>query len=881
MSRSSIVYPVLLGILSFLLWALLNQPNELPAWPDTIQGFSFNPMQRHHNPQRGDEPTLTEIDQDLALIEGRSHSVRTYTVEGNLAHIPELARARDLNVALGAWIGNDTVANKAELERMLTTYRENETNVVRVLVGNEAILRSDVRVSQLIEYLDYVQSHLEIPVSTAEPWHIWLKFPQLVENVDFIAVHLLPYWENLDVDYAIKFIRAKMDELATAYPDKPIVITEVGWPSRGPTRGGAKASIANQASFLRNFLAMAEEEDYTYYVIEAFDQPWKTSIEGAAGDAWGVWDANRKQKFPLADPVENVPHWRTLASICVGLAIIFIAFLFRDSRGLNHRGRGFLTLLAFAIATAIVWIFYTFTQRYLDASTVVTAIILSLSVLGIAAVVLAEAHEWAEAQWRKEYRRTPMRMKPSDYKPRVSIHVPAHNEPPDMLIKTLDALSRLDYPDYEVLVIDNNTDDPDIWKPVRAHCETLGERFRFFHVNPIDGFKAGALNFALRQTDPTAEIVAVIDSDYLVDPQWLSEMVPGFENPNMAIVQAPQDYHDGAESLFKAMINAEYQGFFHIGMVTRNERNAIIQHGTMTMVRHSVLKEVDGWPEWCITEDSELGLRIFSLGYEATYIPRSYGQGVMPDTFLNYKKQRFRWAYGAVLIMRHHLSSLLGMNKTRLTSAQRYHFLAGWLPWLADGINLFFNLAALVWSTLLIMFPEKFAAPEMMFSILPLVFFVFKLSKMFFLYRGRIRTNFRQIAASALAGLALSHTIGRAVVSGMVNDKVGFFRTPKMTGNNRLLKALAESREELLFAIAFLLAVIAMTVGINNGDLTNNASVLDVQMWRLVIAVQSIPFLASVAVSIISALPQLPANIIGTMRPINREADDCFTAPEK
>ncbi|MCB1755825.1 MAG: glycosyltransferase [Gammaproteobacteria bacterium] len=876
MSRASIIYPLIIGALSFVLWALLNQPDQLPPWPQTIQGFTFNPLQRFQDPEKGDEPSVEDIDKDLGVVEGKSHSVRTYTVEGNLGEIPRLAKQHNLNVALGAWIGAEDKKNREEIERLFDIYRQNESNIVRVIVGNEAILRSEVRVKQMAAYLDEVQEHLQIPVSTAEPWHIWMKFPQLAEHVDFIAVHLLPYWENLDVDYAISFIKMKMDDLQATFPDKPIVITEVGWPSRGPSRGGADASLANQARFLRNFLQLAEEENYTYYIIEAFDQPWKTSIEGSAGDAWGIWDANRQLKFPLVDPVERVPQWRILASICVGLAVVFVAFLFRDSKGLHHTGRGFLTVLAFAISTAIVWIIYQFTQRYLNAGMIIMAIILTLSVLGIAAVVLAEAHEWAEAQWLKVHRRTPRRLKPSAYKPKVSIHVPSYNEPPDMLIETLNALSRLDYPDFEVLVIDNNTKDPEIWTPIEAHCKTLGPRFKFFHVDPCDGFKAGALNFALRHTDPEAEIIAAIDSDYLVDPQWLAETVPAFENPNMAIVQAPQDYHDGDSSLFKAMINAEYQGFFHIGMVTRNERNAIIQHGTMTMVRQRVLREVDGWAEWCITEDSELGLRIFALGYEATYIPRSYGQGVMPDTFLNYKKQRFRWAYGAVLILRHHLSSLLGLRDSKLTRGQRYHFLAGWLPWIADGINLFFNLAALVWSSLIIMFPEHFATPEMIFSILPLVFFVFKISKMFFLYRGKLQTNLRQIIASGLSGLALSHTIGRAVVAGMVNSKIGFFRTPKMAGNNRILQALGDCREELLFAIAFLLAAFAMTVGINNGVLIANASEIDVQMWRAVIIVQSVPFIASVLVSLISAMPNLPASIIGTMKPINRDSDDLY-----
>ena len=106
------------------------------------------------------------------------------------------------------------------------------------------------------------------------------------------------------------------------------------------------------------------------------------------------------------------------------------------------------------------------------------------------------------------------------------------------------------------------------------------------------------------------------------------------------------------------MCYAEYRGFFHIGMITRNERNAIIQHGTMTLVRARLLRGAGGWAEWCITEDAELGLRMFEAGYEAQYVPISYGRGLMPDTFIDFKKQRFRWAYGAMQILKRHAGSL-------------------------------------------------------------------------------------------------------------------------------------------------------------------------------------------------------------------------------
>jgi cellulose synthase/poly-beta-1,6-N-acetylglucosamine synthase-like glycosyltransferase len=193
---------------------------------------------------------------------------------------------------------------------------------------------------------------------------------------------------------------------------------------------------------------------------------------------------------------------------------------------------------------------------------------LPLFALGVIVVLLAEAHEWAEALWLVEPRRPVVTSRfEDDDLPLVSIHVPAYNEPPQMLIETLDALAKLDYPRFEVLVIDNNTRDPAVWQPVEEHCALLGERFRFFHLLPLEGFKAGALNFALQNTAAEAQVVAVIDSDYQVNPQWLRSLVPNFSSPEIAIVQAPQDYRDGNENAFKAMCLAEYHGFFHIGMV--------------------------------------------------------------------------------------------------------------------------------------------------------------------------------------------------------------------------------------------------------------------------------------------------------------------------
>ena len=165
--------------------------------------------------------------------------------------------------------------------------------------------------------------------------------------------------------------------------------------------------------------------------------------------------------------------------------------------------------------------------------------------------------------------------------PKVSIHVPCYNEPPEMMIDTIRALEKLDYRDFEVLIIDNNTKDDAVWQPVEAYVASLDRpNFKFFHLPKWPGYKAGALNYALTQTDPDAEIVATIDSDYEVRPEWLKDLVPYFADPKVALMQAPQDYRDAHEDLFKRMCFWEYAGFFHLGMKTprREQRDHPARH---------------------------------------------------------------------------------------------------------------------------------------------------------------------------------------------------------------------------------------------------------------------------------------------------------------
>ncbi|HEX8540338.1 MAG TPA: glycosyltransferase [Pseudomonas sp.] len=829
-------------------WALINRPVTAPDWPEQISGFSYSPFRPGQNPQKDVYPSDEEMRQDLELMSKQTDSIRTYSVDGSLGDIPKLAEEFGLRVTLGIWISPDAERNEREITRAIELANTSRS-VVRVVVGNEALFREEITVGELSALLDRVRAAVKVPVTTSEQWHIWEKYPELGKHVDLVAAHILPYWEFIPMSESGQFVLDRARELKKMFPKKPLLLSEVGWPSNGRMRGGADATQADQAIYLRTLVNKLNRQGYNYFVIEAFDQPWKASDEGSVGAYWGVYNANRQQKFNFEGPVVAIPQWRVLAIGSVVLAMLSLALLLIDGSALRQRGRTFLTFVAFLCGSVLVWIGYDYSQQYSTWFSLLVGFLLALGALGVFIVLLTEAHELAEAVWTHKRRREFLPVETDNaYRPKVSIHVPCYNEPPEMVKQTLNALAALDYPDFEVLLIDNNTKDPAVWEPVKAHCELLGSRFKFFHVAPLAGFKGGALNYLIPHTAPDAEVIAVIDSDYCVDRNWLKHMVPHFADPKIAVVQSPQDYRDQHESTFKKLCYSEYKGFFHIGMVTRNDRDAIIQHGTMTMTRRSVLEEL-GWADWCICEDAELGLRVFEKGYSAAYAHNSFGKGLMPDTFIDFKKQRFRWAYGAIQIIKRHASSLLRGKDTELTRGQRYHFLAGWLPWVADGMNIFFTVGALLWSSAMIIVPKRVDPPLLIFAIPPLALFVFKVGKIIFLYRRAVGVNLKDAFYAALAGLALSHTIAKAVLYGFFTTSIPFFRTPKNAASHGLLVAISEAREELFIMLLLWGAAtgICLVQGLPSADM---------RFWVIMLVVQSLPYLAALIMAFLSSLPK-------------------------
>ncbi len=461
----------------------------------------------------------------------------------------------------------------------------------------------------------------------------------------------------------------------------------------------------------------------------------------------------------------------------------------------------FATLVLATVAFAGVLLTVTFTTNS-PALGLGLSVVLVVLEMGALALTLAFAYEITDALGR-DRPAAPTLLTSGTYRPRVCLQVPAYNEPPDLLRQTLEALSALDYPEFMVQVIVNNTTDPGLWMPVEEDCRRLGPRFRFINLPSWPGFKAGALNEATRRLDPDIEIVGIVDADYIVQPDFLSACVPYFAGPDVAFVQTPQHYRDWRDSPYLRGLFYAYRYFFDVTMVARARVNAIIFGGTMGLVRLTALREIGGWAEWCITEDAEASLRLLARGWKAVYVNLAFGAGLMPLDFDGLRRQRFRWAFGGVQILRHHLRMLVGMTRSRLTPAQRYHYLVGGLGWFADplGVGLAFFLLATS-PFLALGHPLLLRQLVGVLLVLPIFLLVAGLLRLAWSIHAACGAPWRDTPIAAMVMLALSWTVTRACVAALVTQSGVFLRTPKVRTPSRLGRAVLGTLPESLVAVA-------------------------------------------------------------------------------
>jgi cellulose synthase/poly-beta-1,6-N-acetylglucosamine synthase-like glycosyltransferase/exo-beta-1,3-glucanase (GH17 family) len=837
------------------IWGLLQQKEQAPDFRGILPSVSYAAFERGH--VVADSITdSAKVRADLKKLSSLTRAVRLYSsTEGNEL-VPPIANEFGLKVMVGAWIDKNTERNEREINAAIELARRN-SNVIGIVVGNETIYRGEQKIDDLIKLIQRVKGAVNVPVTTGEIWNIWqddsIEAAQnnrqsLASSVDFIAAHILPYWEGFSDKQAVDQALIIYQKLRDAFPGKRIVVAEFGWPSAGYNLQNANPGPFEQAVTLRNFVSRAEAIGMEYNIVEAIDQPWKF-FEGGVGPYWGILNAAREPKFSWTGPVVDEAYWK-LAIIALLVGVLMSLPILRLAEPTVLQAL-LLSASANGVGAWLATVFAYWNGHYFVFGSAFALSLGLILLIPLVLIAMARIEEIAAIAFGRNPRRLIVKSAPvapatigdSVTFPKVSIHVPAYFEPPEMLKATLDAVSRLDYPNFECVVIINNTPDPEFWQPIQDHCRTLGQRFKFINAEKVQGFKAGALRIAMDRTAVDAEIIGIIDADYVVDPDWLKDLVPVFADPNVGLVQAPQDHRDGDRSLMHYMMNGEYAGFFDIGMVQRNEENAIIVHGTMCLIRRAAMDMAGGWAGDTICEDTDLGLAIIEHGWLTHYTNHRYGHGLLPDTYEAFKKQRHRWAYGGFQIVKKHWRRFLP-GASRLSPDQKREFSLGWLNWLgAESLGVLVAILNLIWVPIVAF--ADIAIPDKILTLPIIAAFVVSLLHFVAMYRLRVPIKTGQMLGAMIAAMSVQWTVSRAVANGLIKDHLPFARTSKG----------GLSRMSIEFQ-AFWEAVIGVLLLVGAGVLVASNSfkqIHEINVFAAVLVLESLPFLSAVAIAILES----------------------------
>lgn len=821
------------------LWGVLRDEQKAPDFNGMLPSVSYAPFEGTGHPDVDNIPSIAKIRADLKKLVPLTKAIRLYSSTGGVELVPPIANELGLKVTVGAWIDKNSERNEREIASALDLAKHN-SNVIGIVVGNETIYRGEQKVDDLIELIQRVKKQTNVPVTTGEIWNIWRDNPQLASSVDFIAAHILPYWENFTDKQAVDQAMYLYQLLREGFPGKRVVIAEFGWPSAGYNLKNAFPGPFEQASVLRNFVTRAEAVGMDYNIVEAIDQPWKF-FEGGVGPYWGILNASREPKFAWTGPIVDNDYWK-IAGIAILVGVLLSLPIFRLSRP--------TVLQAIVLATAAsgvgAWVATVFAYWNTHYFVFGSAFALTLGLILLVPLILiamARIEEIATVAFgHKPARLISTGLPPAadGSFPKVSIHIPAYFEPPEMLKQTLDAVSRLDYPNFECVVIINNTPDPAFWQPIQDHCRSLGERFIFINAEKVEGFKAGALRIAMARTAVDAEIIGIIDADYVVTPDWLKDLVPAFADPRVGLVQAPQDHRDGDRSLMHYAMNGEYAGFFDIGMVQRNETNSIIVHGTMCLIRRAAMDMAGGWAGDTICEDTDLGLAIIEQGWLTHYTNKRYGFGLLPDTYEAFKKQRHRWAYGGFQIVKKHWRRF-APGASRLTQDQKREFGMGWLNWLgAESLGVVVAILNLIWVPIVTF--ADIAIPDRILTLPIIASFVVSLLHFVALYRLRVPIKVGQMLGAMVTAMSVQWTVSRAVANGLITDHLPFSRTSK--GGLSLMSVEFQAFWEAVIGVLLIIGAIVLVA-------FNQKEVREINIFAGVLILQSLPFLSAVAIAIL------------------------------
>src|SRR5712672_3830069 len=316
--RAIVAVLLFVGAAHAALWGVLQEKQQAPDFTGILPSVSYAPFEGTAHPDVDNIPNAEKIRADMKKLSTLTRAIRLYSSTGGVELVPPIAAEFGIKVTLGAWIDKNSERNEREIDAAINLAKRNG-NVIGIVVGNETIFRGEQKVDDLIELIKRVKKSVNVPVTTGEIWNIWRDNPELPSSVDFIAAHILPYWENFTDKQAVDQAVDRYQKLHEQFPGKRIVIAEFGWPSAGYNLRNADPGTFEQASVLRNFVTRADSIGMEYNIVEAIDQPWKF-FEGGVGPYWGILNAAREPKFAWTGPIVNENYWKlAILALLVGV----------------------------------------------------------------------------------------------------------------------------------------------------------------------------------------------------------------------------------------------------------------------------------------------------------------------------------------------------------------------------------------------------------------------------------------------------------------------------------------------------------------------------------------------------------------------------------
>ena len=314
-------------------WAWVGAAVQMPLSPlasgEKLYCVSYTPFRGRQSPLGPDIPVDPgQIDEDLAQLKHITDCVRTYSVDHGLDQIAAIAKRHGMKVLQGLWLSNLPELSRKQVATVIALAKQFPDVIAAVIVGNEVLLRGEMAAPDLVRTIREVKAQVAMPVTYADVWEFWLRYRDVASAVDFVTIHILPYWEDFPIPArdAAAHVDAIHAQIVAAFPGKDVFVGEFGWPSAGRMREGALPSPVNQALSMHEVLDHARRENYRVNLIEAYDQPWKRQLEGTVGGHWGLFDAYRREaKFAWGGRVSNHPYWRWQAAGGVGLAAVVFA----------------------------------------------------------------------------------------------------------------------------------------------------------------------------------------------------------------------------------------------------------------------------------------------------------------------------------------------------------------------------------------------------------------------------------------------------------------------------------------------------------------------------------------------------------------------------